>query len=136
MSYTIKQKADYAINWIDKLPGFEQDKTGGRLGSVETGFCCLGVGCVVTNTKFDSEDSNSKTFQKKIGLINDYGDLGYNERGRPNRHLGVWTLTEVNDNTTAGFDDIAGLMKDKPHWMFIPKVAKLIEQHYKLEEKK
>lgn len=105
MSYTIRQKADYAIKWIDQLPDFMQDVSGGRLGSLETGYCCLGVGCVVTNTKFDSEDGNSEALQLKTGLVSSEGDLGFDEHGTPNRYLGELWLTGVNDDTTADFTD-------------------------------
>lgn len=130
MSYTIRQKADYAIKWIDQLPGFKKSLKGGKLGNAEGGYCCIGAGCVLTKTKHKPSDISSEAFRIKVGLSFRTGAFCFDKNGVRRTFLGRWDLAGINDDTKATFMDISELLKSNPHWMFIPKVATLIEQHY------
>lgn len=123
---TTEEQIKNAIKWIDELPNYKQAPIGkrSRLGDADNGYCCLGAGCVITDVKFDSENIHSNEFARKVGLNDSGGALG------DNWYYNQKHLTDINDNTNAGFKRISNLMKTHPDWMFEKEVAEGIRKHY------
>ena len=121
-----KEQVENAVKWIDGLPSLPQAPKGqrGELGNMEDGFCCLGAGCYLTDTPYDPTGLVSESFAERVGLSSNNGDL------QSFSFYGWDTLGEVNDYTNAGFKRISHLLRNKPEWMFTPKVAKGIREHY------
>lgn len=121
-----KEQVENAVKWIDGLPSLPQAPKGqrGELGNMEDGFCCLGAGCYLTDTPYNPSGLVSDSFTERVGLLCPNGYF------QSFSFYGFDTLTEVNDGTNAGFKRIARLLRTKPEWMFEPKVAKGIREHY------
>ena len=47
------KQIDRIVKWFDALESGEYKQGRGLLGSAETGYCCLGVGCTVLGVRFN-----------------------------------------------------------------------------------
>jgi hypothetical protein len=113
-----------AIIWIDGLATTKEKQGKGKLGNQEEGFCCIGFGCFILGIDYDSDDINSSTFAKSVGLRVCTGQL-HGMRYYNNSHL-----TDINDHTNAGFKRIAKFLKKYPESVFVEEVAEGIKEHY------
>ena len=129
MEYSLQEKIDNAVKWIDALPSYKQAPYGhrARLGDETRGFCCLGVGCHVLDMDYDPSRGISKPFQHKVGLTTDMGGIG------DGLYYGRSCLTQVNDSTKAGFKRIAKFIKNNPEKVFDENIAEGIKEHYNLK---
>lgn len=124
------QKAKNAIKWARTLIAGTYKPGKSRLGDAKTGYCCLGVGCLVTKTPFDPDYGDIPTDAKrKLGLKCNMGSFFYDEyeqEGSP-EFYGVNSLHEINDFTKAGHKRIGKLLLSHPEWMFEPEVTTKIK---------
>lgn len=118
------EKINNAIKWIDTLVENKYKQGKGQLGDDASGYCCLGVGCVVTNTEFLHHDMTSEEFTEKVGLCGTRGE----PNGKP-----LWSLTWYNDSKEYTFPQIADILIQHPDEYFIDKVARGIKEHYTKE---
>jgi len=122
-------QAKNAIKWINELTNYKQAEyeKRGKLGDEESGFCCLGAGCVITGVAYDPKDFKSTEFTDKVGLISNLGAFTYPET----LIHGERALANLNDLTSIGFEGIAKVMRENPEEIFFPEVAKLIKEAFK-----
>lgn len=125
-----EQKAKNAIKWIENLPNYKQPPiwNRGRLGDANEGYSCLGAGCAILGISFNEDDCVSSNFKEAVGLVEEEGH--FIEGAEHRLFLGESSLSLLNDETHAGFIEIAGLMKTRPTWMFENEVAKIIAKHF------
>jgi hypothetical protein len=123
-----KEQAANAIKWIDNLPSRKQALWGDRckMGDAHDGFCCLGAGCDILGIPFQKYQSGSRDLSVSVGLM-DNGGL-FMSGG--SEFYGANSLTELNDETKAGFKRIQRLLQTHPHWVFNQGVADIVSAHY------
>ena len=130
---TTPGKIANAIKWIDALKSGEYKRGKSRLGNKEDGYCCLGVGCLITSTKFNNSDESSSTFQKVVGLTDECGRINSKGVLLPTPNYFPYTaffLTELNDQTELTFPQIADIIVNHTDTLFEPDVAKGVAAHY------
>lgn len=122
-----EQQSKNAIKWIDGLPEKKQAKWpyNGVLGEKVKGYCCLGAGCSLLEIQYAPTDTYSLELMESVGLRGSAGSLA-----NGNLFYGKEHLSNINDDTNAGFKRISKLMKTHPTWLFHPEVANLISLHY------
>lgn len=125
-----EQKAKNAIKWIENLPNYKQPPIWNRdrLGDANEGYCCLGAGCEILNISFNANDAVSYDLKQAVGLLEEEGH--FIEGAEHRLFIGGSSLSLLNDETHAGFIEIADLMKKHPTWMFENEVAKIIAKHF------
>lgn len=121
-----RQQANNAIQWIEVLRTNTYKHGKGCLGDDKYGFCCLGVVCKILGIIFHCYNKTSNEVCRLTGLIHPNGAF-VNEKN----YRGASSLTVINDTMNSPFTKIARLMRTSPEWMFTPKVADLIKQHYR-----
>ena len=126
---TTEQKIKNAITWITRLKNTRMKQVKGRLGNKQTGFCCLGLGCSIQRIDYDEEDGYSELFQESVGLLNQEGI--FTNLTIRNTASYANSLIDLNDDLNYSFRRISTVIKNNPHELFEPKVAKGIEQHFK-----
>lgn len=117
-------QSENAIKWLEALLSDYKQNKDGKLGDLQQGFCCWGLGCHITRLKYEPEDTWDYAFAKKVGYLNEEGDL----LGGP--FFNMDTLAELNDGTNAGFKRIAKYLIKNADKSFKPKVAKAIQEHF------
>lgn len=125
-----EQKAKNAIKWIENLPNYKQAPIWirERLGDKERGYSCLGAGCEILGIPFNEESWLSSDLKNTVGLKREDGY--FIEGGELQLFYDEDSLVLLNDETYAGFLEIANLMKKHPTWMFENEVAKIIAKHF------
>lgn len=114
------------IKWVDALESGWYKHGKDRLGDAEHGYCCLGVGCVAVGIKVKRYAAMSPTFARSVGLMDTEGHFIKSD----DWYFQHRCLTDINDHTKAGFKRIAKLIKNHPEWLFQPKVAQAVKEHY------
>ena len=114
---TAEEKAKNVVKWANALWSEKYKQGAGRLGD-EDGYCCLGVGCMVTKTPFRSDQGCSIGFQKRAGLMDTIGTL-------QNRV----SLIQLNDERGYSFPKIADHIWKNKAELFVPEVAKALNQY-------
>lgn len=103
--------AEQALNrliWTAALRSGRFEQTKERLGSLEDGMCCLGVGCHVLGIPFDPSDSfPPEEFCKKVGL-------GYVEFAEINGEYDGGSLVNLNDVEEKTFPEISLIIENTP----------------------
>lgn len=122
MNLTVEQKVDNILVWTDALESGEYKQLKEfELGDVDSGFCCIGLGCYVLDIDFLPHHDASDEFQHCVGLLDPLGCFV-----EAKSFYAANSLAEANDDTNAGFKRIAKLIKNHPDWMFEPEVAEAL----------
>lgn len=126
----MKEQTKQAIKWIDELLITKEKQGRMKLGNSEEGFCCLGLGCVITETLYDPNQGVSIPFAAKVGLAT---TEGYTMNGNyiisPNSDVGYFSIANANDNGMS-FEEIGHFIKNNPETVFVSGVAQELKQHY------
>lgn len=100
---------EFAEKWVKALRSREYKQTTGMLGNKHVGYCCLGVGCVISGANDEELDNESIILYRESGYgiskavldtIPDELKGGYKENNL------VRQLTEMNDEGKT-FSEIA-----------------------------
>lgn len=130
-----KRRINSAIAWIDALKANEYKQGIGKLGDAESGYCCLGVGCLVAGVSCLPQNKvASEAMRDKTGLRNETGVL---KRLAPAFDVSVGqgcaplrALTMLNDIARLPFSEIAEHMIARADDLFEEDVAEGITAHY------
>lgn len=104
--------------WIEALRSGKYKQGKGELGDPDTGFCCLGVGCVVLDIPFYSGDSNNSEFATAVGLHTADSDFSDDTGEIQPLFWNQPSLMQANDDTNAGFKRIAKFIETHPEYVF------------------
>lgn len=129
------KRAKRAIKWIDSLSTTKLKQGRDKLGSVKSGFCCLGLGCELLKISYNDDEANSDIFAKKIGLFDEDGlssSIMIWKGG--SRMIKIASLILANDNYKLTFEEISHLIKDNLKLLFKPKVATILVEHYDVKK--
>lgn len=109
------------LKWIEALESGEYKQGKKQLGDAKTGFCCLGVGCMVLGTAYQPEHDNSGDFADLVGLHTADADIfKIDKEGDyvPAYFYDESSLMIANDDTTAGFKRIGRFIRNNPEKVF------------------
>lgn len=151
---TPEEMANNAIIWINRLATTSVKQGKSELGNSQTGYCCLGYGCMISKISYQYDDGFNSDFAHKVGLLEEEGT--FYEEIQKGFSLEYWqervvrglcydrtteadsikintfnNLAEFNDSGKYSFRKISTIMKKYPRNIFIPPVAEIIEQHFK-----
>lgn len=124
---TLEEKIENAVNWIDELLDTQYKQATSRLGNIHDGFCCLGV-CNYVNDLYEADKSTLYLSFKKVGLISASGQFTIPIETKDD--IAIMSLVSLNDIHNWTFKQIGELIRDYPQYIFRPKVAGGIIEHY------
>jgi len=125
----LEEKVSRSIKWIDTLCTSTEYKQGkNSLGSIENGFCCLGLGCYVTGIDFHYTFGDSYEFKLSTGLYNAGGKLKKGTFGEVYKN--AKSLLALNDKLGLQFSEIGWLIKANLERLFEKDVALKLREHY------
>lgn len=125
MNYTAEEQKEHRKLWVKALRSGKYEQTQGRLRT-ETGFCCLGVACDISNIsswrKFESSPLNH-TYLGNDGVlpIEVREWLGINFKGAfyDQNKMKFASLANMNDMGSS-FEEIADIIESDPEWFDVP----------------
>lgn len=121
-----KQQSKQAVKWIKALLSGKYKQGKEILGNAETGFCCWGLGCYITNKPYNPQGAWDFAFAETVGFKSREGQLkGTLLYEKDN-------LATVNDETSAGFKRIGKFLVKHADENFAPYIAKTIKRVFKL----
>lgn len=127
---TTEQKINNAIKWITGLTYTKLPQAVDRLGNKKDGFCCLGYGCSRLKIKFDEKNSVSADFAKAVGLKFINGKFSDGNYIKDKDRFYFDSLIDLNDEAKFSFRKISTVLKKHADWIFEPKIAKGIKNHF------
>jgi len=95
----IKQQMNAEL-WIQYLEITKKSQRIGALGDDKTGFCCMGIGCVLLKIPYQEFEMFSNLFKSRVGLINGH------------------RISQLNDDKRYNFKQIAAELKANPEKYF------------------
>lgn len=110
-----KLPEEFKNKWVAALQSGEYKQTTGKLGSVEEGFCCLGLACHISGLKFNSRAWSIKSVQRcagKIKKITGVSKIPSVIRGDYNENKIVKELMSMNDDDNQTFFEIGEWIKE------------------------
>jgi len=116
----MSEKVERAVEWIEELAANEFNQRTCRLGSVDEGFCCLGVAQYLHRDYCWSDEGPDYSDNSYLDF---YGKLGL--RGGAQHELG-----RMNDLRGLSFPEIAQRMLSNPYEFFTDSVAEGIEDYF------
>ena len=128
------EKAENAVKWINTLLTTELNQGRGALGDVESGFCCLGVGCYTLSINYDKYDGTDPDFSDTVGLLNEFGNptsAGISNDTCTNFDDALVSLNDLHGKT---FRQIGYTLIEKPYKYFSEEIADQIEEYFSLPD--
>ena len=126
---TISYKATNAINWITALLSGDYKQGKHRLGSLEKGFCCWGLGCylILSENDWGKLDAWNTDLGEHFGF-RDINGILKNPVNMVNKRL--YYLSEVNDCGKFDFNFIGKHLIKHAIDEFEIGVGELIQEHF------
>ena len=128
-----RDRANNAIIFIDELDTTDKKQGKGRLGNDEMGYCCLGIGCKVLETKnYDPNQGSSHELAEMSGLYSSFGSyIKLDGNATNDRVTGREGLVCLNDGLKYTFKQIAERLRTHPRRYFKGTVGAMIAKHYR-----
>lgn len=123
----IEEQKINAIRWLNALLSGDYKQDQGRLGNSENGFCCWGVGCIVTNISFEPDTTWDKTLYEYIGFNTMLGTV------HP-KISNYGSLDSFNDDLKLSFKEIAAYLIKYSNSNFSPEISVHIDEYYENNE--
>lgn len=120
----ISEKSENAIKWIEGLKSGKYKQAKYKLGDLDTGMCCWGLGCHLTNFDYIPEHTWNWVLYEKIGYKYNGGTF------KSNGECPYTDLVDLNDVGGYNFEEIGNLLIKYAHLNFDVEVACDINNHF------